>query len=88
MSSVEMIIKYYVNIENYKHVFLSETRSCLLENTEGTRKYILHQFSTKLTRALFAGYSQIFLFDKKKRTMSIDICDQARRKGTPREIWL
>ena len=42
--------------------FSVKTRSCLLKNTERTKKYSLHQFSTKLTRddlvktrALFAG---------------------------------
>ena len=60
MSSNRKDEKYYVNVRNYKYVFLS--RSCLLKNTERTQKYFLHQFSTKLTRdelvkrhALFAG---------------------------------
>ena len=45
--------------------FSVKTRNCLLKNTERTRKYSLHQFSTKLTRAelvkaraLFAGLAQ------------------------------
>ena len=43
-------------------MFSEKTKSCLLKNTERTRKYSLHQFSTKLTcaelvktRALLAG---------------------------------
>ena len=40
--------------------FSVKTRSCLLENTERTRKYSLHQFATKLTRAQLVKTRALF----------------------------